>query len=367
MNAPMGWRYKAGSVGDSMGDSVSVAARLSVIVVGVVVATAALDAAQLILAPVTLAIVVGLMFGPVAGALERRGLRPAMSAAVVVLAFVLILAGILTSVAVPLSEWARYLPIIWEKVQAMIANWRDVFATLDSVRDTLQSAVGSGGKMEVQVDSGSTVESAAWLAPAIFMQFILFFVSLYFFVATRFDIRNSILALCFERRLRWRVAHIFRDVEAMVSRYLLSITAVNFCLGLAVAAAMWMLGVPSPLLWGVLAGTLNYVVYVGPALMAGILLCVGLATGDTTFATLAPPAAYLAINLIESQLVTPQVVGRTLTMNPFLIFLAIGYWIWIWGPIGGFVAIPVLLIMAATLRHVVPGFHRYRASRINSV
>ncbi|MEX0953667.1 MAG: AI-2E family transporter [Rhizobiaceae bacterium] len=367
MNAPERWRRGTTPMTNPMDNIVSSAARLSLIAMGVIAVTAALDFAQLILAPVVMAVVIGLMFGPIADRLERAGLPPALSAALLVPLFILLAVGIMTSIAVPLSEWSRQLPVIWNRLQAMAANWRELLVTLDGLRDSIRSAIGDVGAMEVQVNAGSTVEHAAWLAPTIFMQIVLFLVSFYFFIATRHGIRVAVLSLCFERRFRWRVAHIFRDVEAMVSRYLLSITAVNIGLAIAVSATMWALGVPSPLLWGVLAGVLNYIVYVGPAIMAVILLCVGLATGDTTFATLAPAGAYLCLNLLESQLVTPHVIGRAVTLNPFLVFLAIGFWIWIWGPVGGFIAVPVLLIMAATIRHVIPGIHRRQAMLTNKI
>jgi predicted PurR-regulated permease PerM len=367
MNAPERWRRGTRSLSDPMDNIVSTAARFSLIAVGIIAVTAALEFAQLILAPVFIAVVIGLMFGPIADRMERAGLPPAMSGALLVPLFILLTLGIMMSIAVPLSDWSRQLPVIWERLQAMAANWREVLTTLDSLQDNVRAAIGDAGKMQVEVDDSSTVEQAAWLAPAIFMQIVLFLVSFYFFIATRHEIRVAVLSLCFERRLRWRVAHIFRDVEAMVSRYLLSITAVNTGLAIAVALAMWALGVPSPLLWGVLAGVLNYIVYVGPAMMAAILLGVGLAVGDTTVATLAPVGAYLGLNLLESQFVTPHVIGRAVTLNPFLVFLAIGFWIWVWGPVGGFVAVPVLLIMAATIRHVVPGIHRRQAMLTNKI
>jgi predicted PurR-regulated permease PerM len=367
MNAPERWRHGTRPLTDPMGNIVSAAARLSLIAMGLIAVTAALEFGQLILAPVVMAVVIGLMFGPIADRLERAGLPPAISAALLVPIFIVLAVGIMMSIAVPLSEWSRQLPVIWDKLLAMAANWRELLITLDGLQDNIRAAIGDAGAMEVQVDAGSTMEQAAWLAPAILMQIILFLVSFYFFIATRHEIRVAILSLCFERRLRWRVAHIFRDVEAMVSRYLLSITAVNIGLAIAVSAAMWALGVPSPLLWGVLAGVLNYIVYVGPAIMAAILLCVGLATGDTTVATLTPPAAYLFLNLLESQFVTPHVIGRAVTLNPFLVFLAIGFWIWVWGPVGGFIAVPVLLIMAATIRHVIPGIHRRHAMLTNKI
>ena len=106
---------------------------------------------------------------------------------------------------------------------------------------------------------------------------------------------------------------------------------------------------------GALAGLLNFVIYVGPALMALILLGIGMVTFDTLVSSLMPPAVFLVLHLVESQFVTPAVLGRTLTLNPFVIFLALAFWIWIWGPIGGFIAVPGLLILYAVAANILPG------------
>lgn len=351
----------------SMDEMIATSARLAVIGMGLVALTFALEAGEILLAPIVLAVVIGLMFGPLAGRLEAAGVPPSVSALFVVVAFSALIAAAVTSVVVPLSEWSRYLPQIWEKARAIISDWKDVLTSISSLRESLQSAVGSGARMQVDVADDSAIASAAWLAPAILTQVLVFLSSLYFFVATRNQIRVAVLSLCFERRLRWRVAHIFRDVEGLVSRYLLSITAINIGLGVAVAAAMWALGVPSPLLWGALAGLLNYIIYIGPAIMAVILACVGLATGEGLAGAALPPLAYLAINLVEAQFVTPHVVGRTLTLNPFLVFVALAFWIWVWGAIGGFIAVPVLLVLTVMVRHIIPGNHRRYAAERNSL
>ena len=106
---------------------------------------------------------------------------------------------------------------------------------LRSVRDQLRELTGGEG-LPVSVDEGVGVESVAALAPAFVAQILIFFACLYFFVATRNQTRSAILKLCLDRRLRWRVAHIFRDVEQMVSRYLLSITVINIAEGAAVGS-----------------------------------------------------------------------------------------------------------------------------------
>lgn len=341
-------------------------AKLATIGIGIVALTFALETAEILLAPVGLAVVVGLMFGPMANRLERAGIPPALSASIVVIIFIALIAGAVISIVMPLSEWSYYLPTIWAKFQKILSDWKDAFSTIEQLRDGLRNAVGSNENMQVEVSDDSAITEAAWAAPAILMQVIVFLSSLYFFSATRNAIRISVLSLCFERQLRWRVAHIFRDIELLVSRYLLSITAINLGLAVVVSIAMWLLGVPSPILWGALAGLLNYVIYIGPAVMALILTGVGLATGDGVLGAILPPAVYLAINLTEAQFVTPHVVGRILTLNPFLVFLSLGFWIWIWGPVGGFIAVPVLLILIVMLRHIIPANHRRYAALRNA-
>jgi len=154
--------------------------------------------------------------------------------------------------------------------------------------------------------------------------------------------------------MRWRTAHVFRDVEAKVSRYLISITIINICVAIAVTLAMWAIGMPSPPLWGALAGVLNYIPYVGQAVMIVILLAVGLGTQAELWAILLPVACYVAINFTEGQIVTPHFIGRTMTLNPFIIFLSITFWLWSWGPVGGLIAVPTLLIAQSLLTHALP-------------
>jgi len=328
-------------------------AQLGTIAVGVVAIVFALDTAEFVLAPVLMAVVIGLMFGPVATWIERRGVHPALSAAAVVLLFLLILALGMLALAAPLSTWLDRAPQIWSQLQVHLAQFREPMNVLEDLREELRSF--SGDSVTVSVEEGTAVESVAVLAPAIIGQVLLFLASLYFFVATRQQSRNAMLRICTTRKIRWRVAHIFRDVEQSVSRYLLSIAMINVGLGVAVSLAMLAIGMPSAALWGALAAILNFVVYLGPAVMAAILFAVGLTQYDSLGGSLMPPLVYLGVNLIEAQFVTPQVIGRTMLMNPFVVILAIAFWIWLWGPLGGFIAIPMLLIFYAIAANIVPG------------
>ena len=326
----------------------------AVIGLGILGLVFALEAGQFLLAPVALAIIIGLMLGPVASLLERRGLAPALSAAIVVLLFVLLVGALTLALVAPLGYWAGRLPQIWQQLQEQLVHLRRPLEMLKGVREQIRAVTGGEG-MTVSVEDGSPVVSLATLAPAIGAQILVFLASLYFFIATRDQTRVAILRLCVNRKLRWRVAHIFRDVEELVSRYLLSITAINLGLAAAVTLALWLVGVPQPALWGALAGILNFVIYIGPAIMAALLFGVGLATYDSFTGAVMPPLIYLALNLVEGQFVTPTVIGRAMTLNPFVVFLALAFWLWIWGPVGGFIAIPALLIAFAVARNILPG------------
>ncbi|MBT1157499.1 AI-2E family transporter [Aminobacter anthyllidis] len=329
-------------------------AQVSIIFIGIVVTVFALHAGEFILTPIGLGVVIGLMLGPLASRLERFKVPPALSAAIVFLLFIVSVGIFALLISSPLSFWLQRLPQIWAQLATQLSDLKGPLETFKSMRDQLRQVTGGEG-VSVSVDEGMGVETMATLAPAVIAQVLLFFASLYFFVATRYQTRTAILRVCFNRRLRWRVAHIFRDVERLVSQYLLSITVINFAEGLTVGIGLYLLGVPSAPLWGALAIVTNFVPFVGPLVMVAILFAVGLTEFDTLGASLLPVALYLGVNTIEGQFVTPLVIGRTMTLNPFVVLLALAFWIWLWGAIGGFIAIPALLVGYAIIRNVLPG------------
>jgi predicted PurR-regulated permease PerM len=329
------------------------ASRLAICFLGAVAAFLVLHAGQFILAPVFLAITVGLMFGPVADAMEERGVPEAVSAGVVVIMLLLIIFGAGYLFSAPLAEWVRRAPVVWAKLQAELANWKEPLESLGAMQEQVKGVFG-GDAMEVTVEDGSTVTNIALLAPAILAQVLIFLASLYFFLATRESIRIATLSLCVSRRMRWRTAHVFRDVEQKVSKYLGTISLVNIGVGVVVASFTAAIGMPSPILWGALAAILNYVPFVGQGVMALILFLVGLATQSTLAGAMLPVGLYWALNFIEGNFVTPNLLGRTMTINPFLIFLSLTYWLWAWGPVGGLVAVPSLLILYSLATHILP-------------
>lgn len=126
---------------------------------------------------------------------------------------------------------------------------------------------------------------------------------------------------------------------------MLTISATSSVLGAATGLWLWYLGVPDPLLWGVLAAMLNLTPILGPLLMALMLALVGLSQFDTLGAAMLPAAGFLALNAVESQVLTPAVLGRTMRINPLAIILWLLLWGWLWGVAGLLVAVPMLVCL----------------------
>lgn len=330
------------------------AARVALILLGALAFAAALAMGKMILAPIALAIVVGLMFGPVADAMEHRGIPSALSSGFVVLLFLGIIGVASMLFAAPLAEWVARGPLLWEKLRVQLAGLQQPFETLGAIQEQIKSVMGGDPAMTVEVQDGGPMQDVAMMAPTLLADVLLFLAGLYFFLATRHNIRFSVLSLCFSRRMRWRAAHIFRDVELKVSKFLISAALINLGVGVATALAMWALGMPSPILWGALAAVLNFIPYVGQAVMFVVLFAVGLGTHTDLFGIIMPVVAYAAINLTADQIIFPHLVGKALTLNPFIIFVSIAFWLWMWGPMGGFIAVPILLVMQSIMMHIFP-------------
>jgi predicted PurR-regulated permease PerM len=331
-----------------------IGSRISQMILAVIAIVIALDYGEVILAPIFLGVCIGLMFSPLAGRIESFGVPSWLSALVIMVSFMLMIALISMGLSVPLAAWIERAPEIWTSLRLQVADWKSLIESFQGVQKQMSEVIGPATAVTVKVDDNSAVQSVVSLGPKIVAELLIFLASIYFFVATRDRFRIAVLSLCITRRMRWRFAHFFRDVEVLISRYLATITAINVGLGAAVALALWAVGMPSPLLWGVLAILLNFVIYIGPALMTVILLSVSLSLNHSAFDILLPPGIYLALHAVESNFVTHQILGATMTMNPFAVFLALAFWIWLWGPVGGFIAVPSLLILYALIRNIIP-------------
>lgn len=140
-----------------------------------------------------------------------------------------------------------------------------------------------------------------------------------------------------------RALEISHEVQQRISNYLFSVSLINLALGALVSGGLFLLGVPNPAMWGVLAAFLNFIPYFGP--VAGVILlgAVGILTFNSPAQGLLPPLWYLALHLLEANVVTPVLLGARLTLNPVAIFVSLMFWMWLWGVPGALLSIPILV------------------------
>lgn len=360
INAASGER---GFTSDSVPDSSSgqspfleTSGRVAAVGLFVLALIAGLYFGRYLMMPITAAVILGMTLGPVIDFLQRRFLPAPVGSALVVGGGLIAVTAIFYGLALPLEQWSARLPQVWDEVRADIRHLQGPLEEMQEMEEAVEEAVSDeDDSVEVTIKRSGVVTNTVSAAPAAIARFFIFLGALYFFLAYRRALRESVLRLCVRQRLQLRLARIFRDVERFLSRYIISIAAINLGFGVAVGLVMYLLGVPSPHLWGVLAAILNFIPYAGPAFMTIILIGVGIAEFETLGRSLAPALAFLAVNFLEAQFVTPTILGRTLTLNPFLIILSLSFWIWLWGPIGGFLAVPLFLIVKTAIFRTTMG------------
>lgn len=323
--------------------------QIALVVLAAIAIVAALDAISDIAAPMALALVMGVVLSPLSRVLARAGLAPAAGAAVSLMLALVFLGGVgllLQPLAAQLVEQA---PKVWSDVQEVLQALRSLAAGLAEATREVSSAAAPPATAAPATDQSMvempSVTDALMIAPAVAAQILTFIGTLFFFLLTRNDIYEWAARRLAKPAQRGQVAARLRDAEVTVSRYFVTITAINTVLGLATAAVLQAIGLPGAFLWGVVAFLLNYVVYLGPAMLIVALLFAGVASFDGA-AVLLPPLAFAALNFVEGQFVTPALVGKQMELNPLLVFVALLFGIWLWGAIGGIVAIPLLLWVA---------------------
>jgi predicted PurR-regulated permease PerM len=147
---------------------------------------------------------------------------------------------------------------------------------------------------------------------------------------------------------------IVHQVEKDISLYLLTVTMINAGLGVAVGTAMYGLGMPNPVLWGVMAGCFNFIPYLGAITSAVVLTLVASVTFDQLAHIIVVPVVFAALTSLEGMIITPTVLGKRLSLNPVAIFIWLLLWGWLWGIPGTLLAVPLLAVIKIMCDNIAP-------------
>lgn len=304
-----------------------------------------------LLLPVLIAAAVSLTLAPLIKAGKRRGVSPWISSLLIVALAIGAMALAATAMAGPVSEWIGRAPQIGGIIKQKLAVLEPPLAALQE----LQSSVFGGGAAVAPAAAPSNVvlPVVAFITPAA-GELLLFFGTLLFFLGGQIGLRNRLVLMFAKQESRLRLLRIINDIEKNLAGYLAVVTIINAALGTLVAIGAFLVGLANPAVLGLLAAVLNYVPYVGPAIMVVILFGIGLVSFPSLSHALVAPAALVALCTLEGHFITPTIVGRRITLNPLVVVLALAFWTWMWGPIGAFLAVPLSIVGLVIFSHLFP-------------
>lgn len=331
----------------SFSDRMQFLRTIGTLIITLVAFCVALYFARPVLIPITIAFVLSVILAPASEWLRRRSVPSGLRALLVVmLSFGLFIGGLYLALQ-PGAAWVERLPDVLERAQQKLVG---VQKAVDKVQDVSEQVneitdLGKvGAQDKVTVEGPDLGDSLVASARTLIVQIIFTAVLTYFFLASRVDLHRKIILLRGDMAGMRQTARMLRAIEGKVGAYMLTMLTINLGLGAVTAALMWSIGMPSPLVWGGLAAILNFIPYIGPFVLTVLLGISGLVNFDTSLGALAPPLIYIVLNFIESNFITPLLIGVRLTMSPLAVILNVSFWTWMWGPAGAIVSIPVLVI-----------------------
>jgi predicted PurR-regulated permease PerM len=334
-----------------------------------------------IIIPIALAILLSFVLAPLVGLLQRmRVPRGLAVVSVVVIAFALIFAmgSLLASQLTQLAgDLPRYQSTITEKIQSFrdttagrgtleraSGMLKDLSKELDKPKDAAP-ALGAGTNskatapltpvpVEVRQPDPGALESlqsliSPLLHPLATTGIIIIFVI--FILLQREDLRNRLIRLAGSHDLQ-RTTAALDDAAARLSRLFLIQLLLNGTFGIIIGVGLWLIGVPSAILWGILAAVLRFVPYIGAAIAAAFPLALAIAVDPTWSMLLWTLALFLVVEPIVGHVIEPMVYGHSTGLSPVAVVVSATFWTGLWGPIGLVLATPLTVCMVVLGRHV---------------
>ena len=317
----------------------------------VICLTAVLYVAKAFFLPIVMAFVVGTMLSPAAGFLERYRVPRSVSAVLIVTAACSVVALIVGLITSPLIEWTNRLP----ELTTLLRDRLHLFDRPLALWHQVQGLIGEPAALSSAPFQFPKID---WMQPTVeflsptFTEILLFLATLILFVASWRDLRRTLIMTFGDRQSRLRALKILNEIETRLGDYLLTVTMINLGVGVVTGIICAITGMPNPAGLGALAATLNFFPIIGPVATFVILTAVGVISFPTLGAGLLAPLAFAGLAFLEGHFVTPTIIGRRLSLNALAVFIALAFWTWLWGPMGGFLSSPLLIVALIVWDHL---------------
>ncbi|MDB5865972.1 MAG: hypothetical protein JWO70_3778 [Betaproteobacteria bacterium] len=313
--------------------------------------------ARSFLLPIVLAVLLSLILYPAVRWLKRIAIPEPMGAAIVVLSLAGVLGTALYQLFEPASDWIAKMPRITEQIERKMWNVRKSMEEVSKAAkkvEALTNVDGQATQRQPQVVSSepSLMSRIMTGTQNMLVSASATLVLLFFLLASGDLFMRKLVRVLPTLTDKKKAVGVARTVQSAMAQYLFTITCINVALGCATALLMHLLGMPNPLLWGVMVALFNFIPYVGAAVSGIVLTIVAFVTFSDLHDILLVPVLYFSLETIEGQFITPYLTGRSLTLNPVMIFVSMLLWAWLWGVIGALMAVPILMTLKIFCDHI---------------
>lgn len=331
-------------------------ASIALVGIFVLLTLAFLYFAKAFVLPVVLAIMLSFLFRPVVRGLANWRIPRPVGAALVLMFSLFLIGNGVSYLTRPANEMIQDLPQNIRMVERKIREWLPSMIHLKRAANEVSHSGTDEAETATKVEiKSNTYSDLVFNYTTSFLGGTLeTIVLLYFLLASGDMFMHKLVRVLPRFHDKKHAVEIVHEVQENISRFLLTITVINACLGLVVGLVLYAFQMPNALLWGVAAALLNFLPYFGPVVGVALLAMAGLIHYDSVGLGLIPPAIYLGLHTIEANFITPTILGRRLTLNPVVIFLSLMFWMWLWGIPGAMLAVPLLMIIKIFCEHFKP-------------
>lgn len=280
--------------------------------------------------------------------LAKMGIAPAISAGLFTLTLTILIAALLVQLSAPAAQFIEDLPSLIDQIKQKLAAAGGALEAINdatvAASEIMEDEDSKTVEVEVVSDTGF-IATLFSLAPG-FLSRILFALVLLFFLVASGDmfLAKTVQSLNGFAEKR-RAVEMLHSIEDRLGYYLGGIAIINIGLGVAVGVAMYLWGLPSPILFGFMAFALNFVPFVGGLMGATIAAAVAFVSVDQSWIAAGVFLTYVALTSIEGQFITPMVISRRMRLNTTVVFLSVAFFAWIWSVMGMIVALPILIVL----------------------
>ena len=329
------------------------AERISVIGLFALAVGYTLVVVQELFVPVVTAWVMGSILRPIVESAERHGVPRVVAVIATATVALLILLAIIGLLSTPFAYWIGRTAELAQLIKGKLQLLNQPLAVFDEIAKALSGVSGEPAPASnVHYDTSTIISGIVSTLTPVITQFLLFFFAMIFWMLYANEIKGGIAHLFAGDKAGQVARRILDDAEKKVSQYFGTLVVVNFCLAAIAMGLASAVGLPNPLLWGVLAGTLSFIPYLGPAIIVAALFVIGLLSFPSLTDALVAPVIWIVVTTLEGQIITPMIIGHRLTLNPFLVFLSVAFWAWMWGALGAFLAVPLVIAVVVAKKHL---------------